>query len=417
MRGLDGSLLACVLGNLVLRAGSSSALTVTGLYLGHLDRTGNHVPATFIGLLAVAFYASEFMTAPIFGQLTDIYGKRPFLLLGGFFGAGAVLPLTLLPALPFFVLAKITAGLSSGSSVPAVLSYLAATTASVPALRGRIMAAFEVATLIGFAVGLTLGGVLWDKLHQGAFFVVAGLFLSASLIFSRIQGEGLNVGSHPGIQAYVRLLRNKATLAFVPAWLAVNAVLGTWFSHLGFQMSRGQSPGQLLVGDYTGTMVGIVTGGLAVAIMVGTAAWTPAFGRVRPMIIMTIAAIGLGVTDFFIYMLNHQDKESALVPVFVACIVLALLVAAGFTPAALAHLAEITEQFPQERGTLMGLYSVLLGLGQLIGGWFGGVFAQQWAVDGLIYLTFIFALLAGASIIMADRVTEGRRQATDPSHP
>ena len=65
----------------------------------------------------------------------------------------------------------------------------------------------------------------------------------------------------------------------------------------------------------------------------------------------------------------------------------------------------------------MGLYSVLLGLGQLIGGWFGGVFAQQWAVDGLIYLTFIFALLAGASIIMADRVTEGRRQATDPSHP
>lgn len=47
----------------------------------------------------------------------------------------------------------------------------------------------------------------------------------------------------------------------------------------------------------------------------------------------------------------------------------------------------------------MGLYSVLLGVGQLIGGGIGGPFAQLWGVDGVIYLTLILGFVAMFTIL------------------
>ena len=49
---------------------------------------------------------------------------------------------------------------------------------------------------------------------------------------------------------------------------------------------------------------------------------------------------------------------------------------------------------------MMGFYSVLLGIGQLSGGWIGGFFAEAWAVDGLILLSFILSFLAGSGILL-----------------
>ena len=41
------------------------------------------------------------------------------------------------------------------------------------------------------------------------------------------------------------------------------------------------------------------------------------------------------------------------------------MIASGFPPAALAYLSKIAEEHAEQRGTIMGLYSVLLGVGQL----------------------------------------------------
>ena len=44
-----------------------------------------------------------------------------------------------------------------------------------------------------------------------------------------------------------------------------------------------------------------------------------------------------------------------------------LFVMSGATPAALGLLADITESYPADRGAIMGLYSVFLGVGQILG--------------------------------------------------
>ena len=72
----------------------------------------------------------------------------------------------------------------------------------------------------------------------------------------------------------------------------------------------------------------------------------------------------------------------------------AIFAESSFAPAALAYLADISEEAAKDRGLLMGLYSVFLGLGQLLGNGLGGVFAQVWGFDGLIYLTAILAFVA-----------------------
>ena len=57
----------------------------------------------------------------------------------------------------------------------------------------------------------------------------------------------------------------------------------------------------------------------------------------------------------------------------------------------------------RDRGLLMGLYSIFLGLGQLIGNGLGGVFARIWGFDGLIYLTALLAFIALIFLLMLFR--------------
>ncbi len=60
---------------------------------------------------------------------------------------------------------------------------------------------------------------------------------------------------------------------------------------------------------------------------------------------------------------------------------------AGATPAALGLLADISERFPADRGAIMGLYSVFLAIGQIIGSLIGG-FAADWrGIDGMLLAT------------------------------
>jgi predicted MFS family arabinose efflux permease len=47
----------------------------------------------------------------------------------------------------------------------------------------------------------------------------------------------------------------------------------------------------------------------------------------------------------------------------------------------------------------MGLYSIFLGLGQIIGNGLGGVFANRAGFDGLIYMTALLVSVALLSLL------------------
>jgi len=72
-------------------------------------------------------------------------------------------------------------------------------------------------------------------------------------------------------------------------------------------------------------------------------------------------------------------------------------------------LADASRAVARDRGLLMGLYSVILGAGQLIGNMLGGVFAQVAYFDGLASLTILLAVVA-MGVVTGLLVTERRQQ-------
>jgi MFS family permease len=95
---------------------------------------------------------------------------------------------------------------------------------------------------------------------------------------------------------------------------------------------------------------------------------------------------------------------------------LGLFLIAGATPAALGLLADISESFPADRGAIMGLYSVFLALGQIIGALIGAVAASLWALDGILIATLV---LLGVALLPLARLRrfEFAFQATPASGP
>ena len=121
---------------------------------------------------------------------------------------------------------------------------------------------------------------------------------------------------------------------------------------------------------------------------------------------MSIALVGMVGVVASLAWLNHGGPRFVL-----GIVILMVLIEAGFTPAAFAHLAELTRPLDASRGAAMGLYAVLLGAGQLMGNLIGGPFAGRWQMDGVLVLT---ALLAVVSLVGILRMGSGPEFAPPP---
>jgi len=119
---------------------------------------------------------------------------------------------------------------------------------------------------------------------------------------------------------------------------------------------------------------------------------------------MLISTFGLFALLLTVFGLNHFGSFSS--PLYYSLLVallIELLVLSGFTPAALTYLADVTENYAADRGSIMGLYSVFLGVGQLIGTSIGGYFADWKGVDGLLVLSAILGLITAISLLVLRR--------------
>ena len=100
------------------------------------------------------------------------------------------------------------------------------------------------------------------------------------------------------------------------------------------------------------------------------------------MLLMGVGAFVVMAVD--VLAINHLGGTStSLLVALGAVAVVALFVMSGATPAALGLLADVSEGFEEDRSAIMGLYSVFLGIGQVIGAVVGGIAASWKGIDGL----------------------------------
>jgi MFS family permease len=111
----------------------------------------------------------------------------------------------------------------------------------------------------------------------------------------------------------------------------------------------------------------------------------------RALRIALVAMVGVCLG---LFLLNHSGVETPGVRWVIGLLTaLAIMVESGFTPAALSLLARAIGA-QAGRGAAMGVYSVLLSIGAIVGSLLAAALGQLFAVDGLIYSTFAMAVIA-----------------------
>jgi MFS family permease len=397
------SLAFALSGTFVLRCASYAAGLIIPVSLGLRSRTDSEVTAIYASLIGVAFYSAELIGAPIFGALSDRLGRKPFMLLGPVFGGVAIQLLGITMVIPVFVLVRVLEGLSTASSAPATLGYISAQTAGFERLRGRVMGFYEAATVVGLASGAALGGTFYEHFGHLAFSLIALVYMLALVLFAMVRRHGPLLPRVPAHrQSLIRRVLNRRILRFAPAWLAANAVLGAWLNAGPYLASAAPDPGQFLMQQRGPGEIGTAFMVFGVVFTLGAVAWGFAMPLIGRQATLLIGVGGLGGTSILLWILNGLgvDPERSAITPLVGLIVLGIFVESGFTPAALTYLAEIAEEQAQDRGSVMGVYSVLLSVGQLTGTALAGPFAAAAGFNGLITLTGLLCLIALFTVIL-----------------
>src|SRR5438132_7613601 len=81
------SIAPLLFGTFILRANGGAATIIFGLFLAQLaSHTNAAITSLNVGLLAVAYYATELVLAPVMGSLSDRLGRRYYLIFGALVG-------------------------------------------------------------------------------------------------------------------------------------------------------------------------------------------------------------------------------------------------------------------------------------------------------------------------------------------
>jgi len=430
---MNRSIGSMLLGTFVLRVSTA----VTGFMLVNLVHEltrGHHTGPAANAVLTGGFYTTELTGAIVFGVLADRYGRKLIMLVGPVFGSVAVFLTGLTTLMPVLFFTRLLEGGSTAASIPSTLGFIAAETADDERLRGRVVALFELVSLGGMlAVGPALGGWLWESFGRPAFFLNCGFYLVSLFLYAygvrevkrdrrlvaaaERHDSGRSIGAD--VRRYIHIATNRRVLLFTPTWLAINAILGLWALQAPLLL-RGniEDKSQFLMQDFGAANLGLGEAALAVVFGLGLLFWGTVYARFRrtTMILIGVAAFIAMTVDIFL--INHFGAMSSmLLAGFGVAGVVGLFVMSGATPAALGLLADVSEGFEEDRSAIMGLYSVFLGLGQVIGAVVGGIAASIKGIDGLIAATALLLVIGMGALIhlraSESELVDGARNRTD----
>jgi MFS transporter, DHA1 family, tetracycline resistance protein len=145
-----------------------------------------HIDESFIGVLVGIYSLMQFIFTPVWGSLSDIYGRKPILImsLGGNVISYILMYLVfsgVFPSIYLLLISRAFAGLFSAnlSAAQAVISDI-----TPPEERSKGMGILGAAFGLGFVFGPALGGILSQNFGYGLPIALSGLFSITALIFA-----------------------------------------------------------------------------------------------------------------------------------------------------------------------------------------------------------------------------------------
>ncbi|MDB5156667.1 MAG: transporter [Mucilaginibacter sp.] len=311
----------------------------------------------YAGLLTLAYAVMQFIFAPVLGNLSDKYGRRP-VLLGSLLGFGIdYLFLAFAPSIGWLFLGRAIAGVT-GASFTTAAAYIA--DVSTPEKRAQNFGMIGVAFGLGFIIGPVIGGVLGKYSTHLPFLAAAGLALLNTIYGYFVLPESLDkahrrpfelkranpLGSLLQLNKYPAVLGLAASLFLV--YFAAQSVQSVWTFYTMTKFGWNEAWVGYSLG-FVGLSIAAVQGGLIrIAI--------PKLGQQRSIWMgLSFYAIGL---ILFAFATKGWMMFAFMIPYALG----------GIAGPALQGI--MTEQVPaNEQGELQGALTSLASLSSIFGPW------------------------------------------------
>lgn len=311
--------------------------------------------AKYGGWLTFAYAITQFLFAPLVGNLSDKFGRRPIILISLFAFSMDYLLLAFAPTIQWLFIGRIIAGIT-GASITTATAYIA--DVSTPENRAKNFGMIGAAFGLGFIIGPVLGGLLGQYGARVPFYAAAGLCLLNFLYGFFILPESLakenrrefDIKRANPIGALLHLKKYPKLIGLVIAtfllYVASHAVHSNWSFFTMYQFNWDEKMVGISLG-VIGLLVGLVQGGLIRWI-------NPKLGNEKSIYV----GMGLYTIGMFLFATATQSWM-----MFVFLIPYCLGGIAG--PA---MQAVISEQVPaNEQGEIQGTMSSLMSASAIIG--------------------------------------------------
>jgi MFS transporter, DHA1 family, tetracycline resistance protein len=224
--------------------------------------------AKYGGWLTFAYAITQFIFAPVIGNLSDKFGRRPIILISLFGFALDYLLLAFAPTVFWLFIGRIISGIT-GASITTASAYIA--DVSTPENRAKNFGMIGAAFGLGFIIGPVIGGFLGHYGSRIPFFAAAALCLLNFLYGYIILPESLTldrrrafdirranpIGAIQNLQKHPSLIG--LMLAVFLLYVGSHAVQSNWSYYTMYRFNWNEKMVGLSLG-LIGLLVGIVQG-------------------------------------------------------------------------------------------------------------------------------------------------------------
>jgi DHA1 family tetracycline resistance protein-like MFS transporter len=226
--------------------------------------------AKYGGWLTFAYAITQFIFAPLIGNLSDKFGRRPIILISLFAFSMDYLLLAFAPTITWLFIGRIIAGLT-GASITTASAYIA--DVSTPENRAKNFGMIGAAFGLGFIIGPVIGGFLGQYGSRVPFYAAAvlcmlnflyGYFILPESLPKKNRREFEWKRANP-INALINLKKYPSIIGLVIAifllYVGSHAVHSNWSFFTMYRFNWDEKMVGISLGA-VGLLVGLVQGGL-----------------------------------------------------------------------------------------------------------------------------------------------------------
>ena len=226
--------------------------------------------AKYGGWLTFAYAITQFIFAPLIGNLSDKFGRRPIILISLFGFSLDYLLLAFAPTIGWLFVGRILAGIT-GASITTASAYIA--DVSTPENRAKNFGMIGAAFGLGFIIGPVIGGILGEYGSRVPFYAAAILCMVNFLYGFFILPESLSKENRRAfdwkranpIGALLNLKKHPKLTGLIGSifvlYVASHAVQSNWSFFTMYRFHWTEKMVGISLG-IIGLLVGIVQGGL-----------------------------------------------------------------------------------------------------------------------------------------------------------